>query len=136
MTQTDDVTRIEITTQIVAAYVANNNVTPGHVIELLHAVHASIEELSGSKEPTEQENAVPAVSIRKSVTDDHIVCLEDGKVFKSLRRHLKSSHDMTPDVYRQKWNLPSDYPMVAPNYAAKRSNLAKSFGLGKRENGS
>ena len=117
---------------IVAAYVSHNSLRAADLPELIASVHASISNLShdvATHEVKAAEN--PAVAIKKSITKDHIVCLEDGKKFKSLRRHLSSFHNLTPDEYRAKWNLPSDYPMVAPAYSATRSQLAKESGLGQ-----
>lgn len=122
---------IELTTEIVASYVAHNSIAPQDLSELIHATYAalaSIENGTAAAEP--EEPLVPAVSIKKSVTPDYIVCLEDGMHFKSLKRHLRTSYDMTPEDYRARWGLPHDYPMVAPNYSAARSNLAKTMGLG------
>ena len=118
-------------TRIVSAYVTNNPVPTGELAALIAAVHAAIVTLQNG--PTVAAPAQkPAVAIRKSVTKDFIVCLEDGKKFKSLRRHLLSTYGMTPGQYRTKWNLPGDYPMVAPGYAAVRSQLARQMGLGIR----
>ena len=117
---------------IVAAYVSHNSLPPTDLPDLIASVHASISGLSSSTDAAEAKPLdSPAVSIKKSVTKDHIVCLEDGKKFKSLRRHLSSFHNLTPEEYRAKWNLPSDYPMVAPTYSATRSQLAKDSGLGQ-----
>jgi predicted transcriptional regulator len=100
---------------------------------LIQAVHQALMSLKGSNsESGDGEPQKPAVPIKKSVTDDYIICLEDGRKFKSLKRHLRSSYDLTPEAYRAKWNLPHDYPMVAPNYAARRSTLAKQIGLGRK----
>ena len=123
---------IELAVEIVAAFVANNSLPIAELPGLIHATHAALERLpSGPVDPAPQlEKKEPAVSIRKSLTPDFLVCLDDGKKFKSLRRHL-ATLGMTPDQYRAKWGLPSDYPMVAPNYAAARSQLAKQSGLGQ-----
>ena len=124
---------IELTADIVAAFVANNSLPIADLPSLIQSVHAALEKLaSGSviSAPLEEKKE-PAVSIRKSITPDYLFCLDDGKKFKSLRRHL-STLGMTPDQYRAKWSLPSDYPMVAPNYAAARSELAKRSGFGQK----
>jgi predicted transcriptional regulator len=120
---------LDLTTSIVSAYVARNNVPRAGLADLIASVHAS---LGGEPEAPAAAPLVPAVSIRKSVTPDAIICLEDGKSFKSLKRHLSSKYDLTPEQYRAKWGLPADYPMVAPAYAEARSALAKSMGLGRK----
>jgi len=119
---------LELTTEIVSAYVSNNSIQSSELSSLIRNVHSTLQGLSGSKPAVEE--AKPAIAVKKSVTDDHIVCLEDGKKFKSLKRHLRAKYDMTPEEYREKWGLPYDYPMVAPSYARKRSKLAKQMGLG------
>jgi len=123
---------IELAAEIVAAFVANNSLPIAELFALIQSTHAALERLaSGPLDTAPQvEKKEPAVSIRKSITPDFLVCLDDGKKFKSLRRHL-ATLGMTPDQYRAKWGLPSDYPMVAPNYAAARSQLAKQSGLGQ-----
>ena len=123
---------IELTAEIVAAFVANNSLPIAELPGLIHATHTALERLASGLADTalQEEKKEPAVSIRKSLTPDFLVCLDDGKKFKSLRRHL-ASLGMTPDQYRDKWGLPSDYPMVAPNYSAARSELAKQSGLGQ-----
>ncbi len=125
-----------MTTELVAAYVAKNSVPVGELPALIRSVHQSLSGL-GAPPAVEAPAAplVPAVPIRKSVTDDYIVSLEDGRKFKSLKRYLATSHGMTPAEYRAKWGLPPDYPMVAPAYAAKRSELARSVGLGRKAAG-
>ena len=123
---------VELAVEIVAAYVANNNVTIADLPGLIASVHASLSKLTGEPEAPAAAPLVPAVSIRKSVTPDAIICLEDGKSFKSLKRHLSSKYDMTPEQYRQKWGLPVDYPMVAPSFHAKRSALSKALQLGQK----
>ncbi|GLQ81475.1 MucR family transcriptional regulator [Mesorhizobium huakuii] len=121
---------VSITADIVAAYVSNNPVPVGELPKLIGDIHAALSGIgTPATEPVIKQE--PAISIRKSVTPDFIICLEDGKKFKSLKRHLQH-FDLTPDQYRQKWNLPADYPMVAPNYAATRSALAKASGLGRK----
>jgi predicted transcriptional regulator len=124
---------IELTADVVAAYVSNNPVPKSDLPDLILAVHSSLEKLRSEPERAlpEPEAKPPAVPIRRSVTPDYLICLEDGKRFKSLRRHLRE-HGLTPEQYRVKWKLPSDYPMVAPNYAAQRSALARKLGLGRK----
>jgi predicted transcriptional regulator len=123
--------QIELTADVVAAYVSNNPVPVGELPKLIADVYTALGQVA-SAVPAEAELQKPAVPIKKSVTPDFIVSLEDGKRFKSLKRHLMTSYGLTPDEYRAKWNLPSDYPMVAPNYAASRSALAKTMGLGRK----
>ncbi len=123
---------IELSADIVSAYVSNNSVPAADLPLLLQSVYAALTQtVQGQKEEPKAE-LVPAVSVRKSVTPDAIICLEDGKSFKSLKRHLRTTYDMTPEQYRTKWNLPADYPMVAPNYAKARSELARTMGLGQQ----
>lgn len=122
---------LEIVVDVVSAYVSRNPVPVAEVPNLIASVYESINSLSSPAVPKPGEMK-PAVSIKKSVTPDYIVCLEDGKKFKSLRRHLSTAFGMTPDEYRAKWNLPADYPMVAPNYREQRSALAKAAGLGRK----
>jgi predicted transcriptional regulator len=121
---------IEVVADIVGAYVGNNAVTASELPNLIAAVHGAVVGLSAPAAVVEPEKREPAVSIRKSITPDFLICLEDGRKFKSLRRHL-GGLGMTPDEYRRKWGLPSDYPMVAPNYSAKRSELARANKLGE-----
>jgi predicted transcriptional regulator len=122
---------VELATEVVAAYVANNPLPRSDLPALIQAVHSAVESLGkGSEVAQPQIETKPAVSIRKSITPDYLVCLEDGKRFKSLRRHLRL-HGLTPEQYREKWSLSSDYPMVAPNYSTERSALAKKIGLGQ-----
>ena len=122
---------IEKVSEIVSAYVAHNPVPVADLPKLIEKVHSVLVEIDTAGSVEEKPELKPAVSIRKSVTDDHIVCLEDGKKFKSLKRHLRTRYDMSPEEYREKWNLPADYPMVAPNYARQRSDLARKMGLGQ-----
>lgn len=122
---------ITLTADIVAAHVSNNSVSVGDVSNLIANVHGALAGLSVAAEPT-PEPLQPAVSIRSSVKPDYIVCLEDGKKLKMLKRHLMTHYQMTPDDYRAKWGLPADYPMVAPNYAAQRKELAYKIGLGRK----
>ena len=120
---------IELTADIVSAYVSNNTVQSSDLSALISEVHAALHQTLGGPAGPEPE---PAVSIRKSVRPDYIICLEDGKKFKSLKRHVRTSHDQAPEDYRAKWGLPANYPMVAPNYAKTRSMLAKKMGLGQK----
>jgi predicted transcriptional regulator len=126
-------TLITLTSDIVAAHVSNNNVPLEDLPTLITNVFGALAGL-GSVEPIAEERPEPAVSVRASVKPDYIVCLEDGKKLKMLKRHLMTHYNMTPDDYRQRWNLPADYPMVAPNYAEKRRELAKKIGLGRKPN--
>jgi predicted transcriptional regulator len=121
---------VGLSAMIVAAYVAHNNVTRGDLVGLIESTHTALGRLG--VEPA-AEPLMPAVSIKKSITPDYLICLDDGKKFKSLKRHLRTQYDMTPEQYRTKWSLPPDYPMVAPAYAAARSVMAKSIGLGRKQ---
>jgi predicted transcriptional regulator len=123
---------IWLVSKIVCAYVANNAVSALDVPKLISKVHSALEVIGTHKTPAEMGPQAPAVSIRKSVQPDYLVCLEDGMKFKTLKRHLHSNHDLSPQAYRSKWKLPADYPMVAPNYSNARSSLAKSNGLGRK----
>lgn len=123
---------IGMTAQIVAAYVSKNAVASGDLSSLIGDVHQALVRASGQVESPDRDEMKPAVPVKRSVTPDYIVCLEDGKKFKSLKRHLRTHYKMSPEEYRAKWQLPHDYPMVAPNYAAARSQLAKKMGLGTR----
>lgn len=126
---------LELTANIVSAYVASNKVAAAELVGLIASVDQALRSTSkGSAAPAKVE-LVPAVAIKKSVTADYIISLEDGRKFKSLKRYLRTSHDLSPDEYRMKWGLPADYPMVAPNYAKARSELAKSLGLGRKGKG-
>lgn len=122
-----------LTAQIVAAHVSNNSVSPDALPSLIQEVYKTLAGVG--KEPIQPERPQPAVPVKKSVFDDHIVCLEDGKKLKMLKRHLKTAYNMTPDQYRERWGLASDYPMVSPNYAKHRSSLAKKSGLGTKPRG-
>ena len=124
-------TLITLTSDIVAAHVSNNDVAVDDVPSLITNVFGALSGLGQAAEPAE-ERPEPAVSVRSSVKPDYIVCLEDGKILKMLKRYLRTNYDMTPEDYRARWNLPSDYPMVAPNYAEKRRDLAKKIGLGRK----
>jgi predicted transcriptional regulator len=126
--------KITLAAEIVSAYVRFNSVPAGELADLIHEVHTCLLKLGTETAVIEPEPARAAVSIRKSIAPEYLVCLDDGKKFKSLKRHLNTL-DMTPDQYRQKWNLPGDYPMVAPAYAAARSALAKKSGLGQLRKG-
>lgn len=122
---------LALTTDIVASHVSNNPVTVSEVPQLIRQVYSALADVDGAA-PPEPELPKPAVPIRKSVTPDYIVCLEDGKKLKMLKRHIRTRYDLTPDEYRERWGLAPDYPMVAPNYASRRSALAKKIGLGKK----
>ncbi len=124
-------TLITLTSEIVAAHVSNNSVDLSEIPDFITNVYGALAGLGGAGEE-EEAAPVPAVSIRSSIKKDHIVCLEDGKKMKMLKRHLMTAYGMTPDDYRKRWNLPSDYPMVAPDYAEKRRELAKKIGLGRK----
>ncbi len=123
---------VELTADIVSAYVSKNNVVVGDLPQLINDVHDALNKASVRSAQPVREELKPAIAVKKSVTPDYIVCLEDGKKFKSLKRHLRTHYNMSPEEYRDKWGLPHDYPMVAPNYAAARSALAKKMGLGQR----
>ena len=123
---------IEIVADLVSAYVSNNSIRAADLPDFIASIHASIRSLSnGNVEAAPAAPPVPAVPVKKSLTQDHIICLEDGKKFRSLKRHLGTVYNMTPDEYRAKWGLPKDYPMVAPGYSEIRSKLAKDIGLGQ-----
>jgi predicted transcriptional regulator len=128
----DDANTVQVVARVVAAYVSNNRLGPQDLPELINSVHATVSMLAGGGATATAETPKPAVAIRRSVTDDYIVCLEDGLKFKSLKRHLRTSYSLTPEQYRAKWGLPHDYPMVAPKYAEHRSRLAKAIGLGRK----
>jgi predicted transcriptional regulator len=129
---TADGNYIELTAEIVSAYVSNNTVPASEIPGLISQVHAALARVSGKSGDATAEPLKPAVSVKKSITPEYIVCLEDGKKFKSLKRHLRTQYNMTPEQYREKWQLGADYPMVAPSYAAARSQLAKQMGLGQQ----
>ena len=122
---------LKMTTEVVAAYLSNNEIRAEQIPNVINTVLNSLRETRGEPIETKAEPLKPAVTIRKSVTPDYIVCLEDGKKLKMLKRHLRTMYNLSPDDYRAKWNLPSDYPMVAPNYAKQRSDFAKQIGLGR-----
>ena len=123
---------VELTAEIVSAYVTNNTVVATDLPALINNVFDALKKASSTGAQPAKEELRPAVPIKKSVTSEYIICLEDGKKFKSLKRHLRTHYDLSPEEYREKWGLPHDYPMVAPNYAAARSDLAKRMGLGQR----
>jgi predicted transcriptional regulator len=123
---------IELTAEIVSAYVSNNTVPASEIPSLISQVYSALSRVSGKTGDVTTEPLKPAISLKKSITPEYIVCLEDGKKFKSLKRHLRTQYSMTPEQYREKWGLGADYPMVAPNYAAARSQLAKQMGLGQQ----
>jgi predicted transcriptional regulator len=123
---------IDLTANIVSAYLANNPTPASEIPNLISQVHSALLRVSSGRSDTPVEPAKPAVSLKKSINPDYLVCLEDGKRFKSLKRHLRTQYNMTPEQYRDKWGLPADYPMVAPNYAVARSQLAKQMGLGQQ----
>lgn len=125
---------LELTTEIVSAHVSNNSLAVTDLPQLIQDVYRTLSAVGGGSMPSERPQ--PAVAVKKSVMPDYIICLEDGKKLKMLKRHLKTAYDMTPDEYRERWGLPRDYPMVAPNYAKHRSSLAKKIGLGTKPRGS
>ena len=122
---------LRMTTDVVAAYVRNNTLPTAQLAEVINAVYSSLKSLEGQVAQVQPEPLKPAIPIRKSVTPEFLICLEDGKKLKMLKRHLRSTYNMTPDEYRSKWGLSPDYPMVAPNYAERRSEFAKKIGLGR-----
>jgi predicted transcriptional regulator len=122
---------LRMTADVVAAYVKNNTLPTAQLTEVINAVYSSLRGLEGKSVEAKPEALRPAVPIRKSITPDYLICLEDGKKLKMLKRHLRSTYGLTPDEYRQKWGLAPDYPMVAPNYAEQRSAFAKKIGLGR-----
>lgn len=123
---------IELAADIVAAYVSNNPVPSTDLAALIGEVHSALMQVTGAGVSAPAEAPKPAVPVKKSIHPDYLVCLEDGQKFKSLKRHLRSQYNMTPDQYREKWSLPAAYPMVAPSYAKARSDLAKEMGLGQQ----
>ena len=122
---------LELTSQIVSSHVSNNSVATSDLPNLISSVFDTLMALSADEAEEPKEELKPAVPIKRSITDDYLICLEDGKKLKMLRRHLKTAYSMTPEDYRERWGLPADYPMVAPKYAAKRQELARKIGLGK-----
>jgi MucR family transcriptional regulator, transcriptional regulator of exopolysaccharide biosynthesis len=127
----DSTNHVELAAEIVSAYVSNNSVPSSELPTLLSDVHAAIVRVASGTQQVVVEAAKPAVPPKKSITSEYIICLEDGRKFKSLKRHLRTKYNMSPEEYRSKWGLPKDYPMVAPNYAKARSDLAKQMGLGQ-----
>jgi predicted transcriptional regulator len=123
---------IELAADIVSAYVSNNSVPTGDLPGLISEVHLALARVGNGAAEASAEAPKPAIAIKKSITPDYIICLEDGKKFKSLKRHLRTQYNLTPEQYREKWGLAPDYPMVAPNYAKARSDLAKEMGLGQQ----
>ncbi|MBR0694689.1 MucR family transcriptional regulator [Bradyrhizobium lablabi] len=132
MSDTSGKSPVELTASIVSAYLANNPIPASDIPNLISQVHAALLRIASGRADAPLEPVKPAVSVKKSVTPEYLVCLEDGKRFKSLKRHLRTQYSMTPEQYRDKWGLPADYPMVAPNYAVARSQLAKKMGLGQQ----
>jgi predicted transcriptional regulator len=130
--QTGGVDLIDLAADIVSAYVSNNTIPVAELPALIADVHRALSHTQAGRNEPEPEPLKPAVNPKKSIFPDYIVCLEDGKKFKSLKRHLRTHYDLSPEGYREKWGLPADYPMVAPNYAAARSALAKKMGLGQQ----
>ena len=124
---------VTLTANIVSAYVSNNSIGREDIPAIIADVHEALSKASQRNSIPEREELKPAVAPKKSVHEDYLICLEDGKKFKSLKRHLRTHYNLSPDEYREKWGLPHDYPMVAPNYAAARSHLAKQMGLGTRK---
>ena len=124
---------VNITATIVAAYVSNNSISSSDLPGLIADTHAALSRAAGRAAPIEREDNRPKIAVKKSIMADYIICLEDGKKFKSLKRHLRTHYNLSPEEYREKWGLPHDYPMVAPNYARARSDLAKKMGLGTRK---
>ncbi len=130
-TENDDI-YLELTGDVISAYVANNPVSTTELPSLINEVYSAFRKTDKRQSQEQEIRSKPAVPVKKSMTDDYIICLEDGKKFKSLKRHLRSHYDMSPEEYREKWGLPFDYPMVAPNYAKARSALARKMGLGRK----
>jgi predicted transcriptional regulator len=123
---------LRMTTEVVSAYVGNNMLPAAQIPDVIRTVYSSLRDLSSIEGHSERESPKPAIPVRRSVTPDYIICLEDGKKLKMLKRHLRTTYNMSPDEYRTKWALPADYPMVAPNYAKQRSDFAKQIGLGRK----
>ena len=124
---------LRMSVEIVSAYVSNNSIAATQVPEVINTVYGALSSINGQTVSETSEAQKPAVSVRRSINPDHIVCLEDGKKLKMLKRHLRAAYGMSPDEYRAKWGLPADYPMVAPNYAQQRSSFAKQIGLGRKK---
>lgn len=123
---------MKMAVDIVSAYVSNNPLPSAQITEVIRTVYGTLESLSGAATEVREEAPKPAVPVKKSVTPDYLICLEDGKKLKMLKRHLRTNYGMTPDEYKAKWGLPADYPIVAPNYASQRSEFAKKIGLGRK----
>ncbi|HVJ70238.1 MAG TPA: MucR family transcriptional regulator [Sphingomicrobium sp.] len=132
MSENASSTYIDLAADIVSAYVSNNSVPAGDLPGLISEVHLALARVGNGAAEASAEAPKPAIAIKKSITPDYIICLEDGKKFKSLKRHLRTQYNLTPEQYREKWGLAPDYPMVAPNYAKARSDLAKEMGLGQQ----
>ncbi|HZY13913.1 MAG TPA: MucR family transcriptional regulator [Beijerinckiaceae bacterium] len=134
MSEATSTNYIELAADIVSAYVSNNPVPANELSSLIQEVHTALLRVTSAAgvAPASSEAQKPAIAVKKSLNSDYIICLEDGKKFKSLKRHLRTQYNMSPEEYREKWGLPPDYPMVAPNYAKARSNLAKQMGLGQQ----
>lgn len=128
-----DAITLEMAVRIVSAYVGNNPVSAEQVPQVINTVYASLKEMDGTSPSSSAEPQKPAVPIRRSITPDYLICLEDGKKLKMLKRHLRAVYGISPEEYRAKWGLPADYPMVAPNYAKQRSAFAKQIGLGRKK---
>ena len=126
---------VTLTAKVIAAYVSNNTVVAAELPNIISEVHRALALASDRVGAPTAEELKPAIPVKKSITPDYLICLEDGKKFKSLKRHLRTHYNISPEEYREKWGLPHDYPMVAPNYATARSNLAKKMGLGQRRSG-
>ena len=127
---------IDLSTEIVSAYVSHNALSVTDLPKLIADVHSALRGLRSATPSEPAEELKPAVPVKKSIAADYLICLEDGKKFKSLKRHLRTHYNLSPEEYREKWGLPADYPMVAPNYAVERSKIAKSMGLGRQDSGS
>ena len=130
--QPAEVDLVELSADIASAYVSHNALSPADLPKLIGDIHWALKGLRSNDAPAPTEERKPAISIRKSITPDYLICLEDGKKFKSLKRHLRTHYNLSPEEYREKWSLPMDYPMVAPSYSEKRSKLAKANGLGRK----
>ncbi len=133
--ESNDESMIELTADIVSAYVSNNAVAVSDLPGLITHIHETLRDVEKAGKPSIEEPAKPAVPINRSVQKDYLICLEDGQKFKSLKRHLRTHYNLSPEEYREKWRLPIDYPMVAPSYSRARSALAKKVGLGKKRKG-
>jgi predicted transcriptional regulator len=132
MDNTEKPELVELTARIVSAFVSNNTIVASELPSLINETFAALSQATGTAAVPDREDLKPKIAVKKSVMPEHIVCLEDGKKFKSLKRHLRTHYNLSPEEYREKWGLPGDYPMVAPNYARARSDLAKKMGLGTR----